>query len=127
MIPLSRDDDRFRLPGSPYEHDEPVAIVVISRDGQVDWSADAHVPSDTLWLPTTLFYAIAERSLLRHLDICAQTRLDRVACERLCQELSMVVDGSPRTDTSLAATLFCERARRVAESTDGAWLLVEGP
>lgn len=124
---MSGDDDRFRLPGSQYEHEEPVAIAVIPRGARVDWSAGSYVPSDTLWLPLTLFYAIAERSLLRHLDVYAQTRLDRVTCERLCQELSTVVDTSPRTETSLAATLIYARAHQVAVSTDGVWLLVEGP
>jgi hypothetical protein len=121
------EDDRFRVPGSRYENEEPVAIAVVPQTAQIDWTEETRVPPSTLWLPETLYTAIAERTLLRQVELYCQSKLDRATCELLCQELTTVAAESPDSDVSLAASLVLQRARLVAEASNGERLLIEGP
>jgi len=122
----SSDDDRFREPGSRYEHEEPVAVAVIDEDAPVDWSDSAHSPSGTLWLPETLFHQLAMATRLGGLDLNGQTRLTRQDCRTLAQELLTLEATTQDADVHVAATLVRKRAEAVV-SVERRALLVEGP
>ena len=123
----SVDDDRFRDPGTQYEHEEPVAFAAIKREASIDWSDRAHSPDDTLWIPESLFQELAARTRLGEISVHEQARLDRRECQALCEELTTLEAGATDADVRLAATLVLERARTVAQLPDGYVLLIEGP
>ena len=110
---MSLDDDRFRRAGSPYEHEEPVAVAVVAADARIDWSEAGRSADAALWLPESLFLEVATNTGLRSIRIHGQTRLGVQDCERLCEELGQVVDTSSNPDVRTAAALIQERAQRV--------------
>lgn len=119
------DDDTFRAPGSPYEHEEVVAIAAIPTGLVVDWM-EYRCPSSTLWLPEPLFDELAGATSLGQLDKYAQSRLDPQACARLEPELVRLLER-PIAEAPREATLrVLARVREVIGSTD-LELLVEGP
>lgn len=120
-------DDRFRFPGSTYEHEEPVAFAEVGAATAVDWSSPASAPANTLWLPESLFAALCRRTTLGSLDIYRQSRLCSAECQSLAQELTDLETVSLEPDILLAAALLREKVESVAAGGGATVLLVEGP
>ena len=119
-------DDSLRRPGSPYEHDEILAFMVVPKGAIVDWGAPRSIPDTVLYVPETLFEALARATLLASVDQYGDTRLDA----RVCVELGLQLDGvlaGPMTDMARDGTaLILARVREVASGRD-LELLIEGP
>ena len=120
------NDDRFRGRGSRYEHEEPVTFAAIKPEALIDWS-DGRSPESTLWIPESLFGALAAWTRLGRIDVYKQTRLNHLECEALCRELLAVESAVTDPDIRLVAKLVREKAYAVAESSEDSALLVEGP
>ncbi|HVZ73957.1 MAG TPA: hypothetical protein VHJ20_16370 [Polyangia bacterium] len=118
------DDDRFRTPGSHYEHEEVFAVAAVPRLARIDWSPGSYVPESTLWLPEPLFDSLAVNTVLAGLPRHEQNRLSSTTCRALAEQLRSIV--FPDDSERLAASLVTEVASRVGELSDHV-LLVEGP
>ncbi|KXI27008.1 hypothetical protein [Paraglaciecola hydrolytica] len=121
------NDDRFRVAGHKYEYEEPVAIAEVGVAAKVTWADAANSPEQTLWLPESLFLAIAQSTSLRHIDIYSQTLLDASDCATLEQELITLEAKASDQDVQLAAKLLREKAHAVVTKRGRTNLLVEGP
>lgn len=71
--PMDGDDDSFRGPGSPHEHETAVAFVMVRHGDFVSWGLHDRRPP-CLWLPETLFDWLAGVTSLRSVDKKDQTR-----------------------------------------------------
>ena len=79
-----------------------------------------------MYVPETLFEALARATLLASVDHYGDTRLDAYVCEELGRQLDGVLAG-PMTDMAREGTaLILARVREVASRPE-LELLIEGP
>jgi hypothetical protein len=120
---MDGDDDSFRVPGSPYEHERPVAFVMVRHGDFVSWGLHDRRPP-CLWLPETLFDWLASLTSLRKVDKKDQTRLDATQCAKLEPELLLLlVTPLPEAERN-AASKVLRRIREVMQRP-GTELIVE--
>ena len=123
LAPMDGDDDSFRGPGSPYEHEKAMAFVMVRYGDFVSWGLHDRRPP-CLWLPETLFDWLASVTSLRGVDKKDQTRLDANRCEQLeSQLLRLLAAPLPEAERN-AASKVLRRVREV-KLRPGAELIVE--
>ncbi len=120
---MEGDDDSFRGPGSPHEHEKPVAFVTLRLGEFVSWGPPERRPP-CLWLPETLFDWLASLTSLRNVDKNDQTRLDLGRCTRLEPELLRLLAAPLSDEERNAASKVLRRVREVMQRP-GTELLVE--
>jgi hypothetical protein len=120
---MDGDDDSFRGPGSPHEHEPVVAFVMVRHGDFVSWGLHDRRPP-CLWLPETLFDWLAGVTSLRKVDKKDQTRLDFNRCSQLEPELLRLLASPLPDDERNAAGKVLRRVREVMQRP-GTELIVE--
>lgn len=117
----------------PYADEEVVAIGIIANDQLVDWSNDEHTPSETLWIPESIFAQIQKNAdflgakHLASIDNHAQTRFDVDACTELLSESNVLINHSNDGDIRKATNFIKEFIMQVLDRNGEIQLLIEGP
>jgi hypothetical protein len=119
-------DDSLRGPGSPYEQDEILAFMVVTKGATVDWRTSGSIPDAVLYVPETLFEVLAKATLLASVDQYGDTRLDARVCVELGRQLDGVLAGPMTAMAREGTALILARVRAVASGRD-LELLIEGP
>ncbi|MEO5820770.1 MAG: hypothetical protein ABIT71_09710 [Vicinamibacteraceae bacterium] len=109
---MDGDDDSFRGPGSPYEHETPVAFVSVRIGDFVSWGLRDRRPP-CLWLPETLFDWLASVTSLRNVDKKDQNRLGSDRCAKLEPELLRLLAAPLPESERNAASKVLRRVREV--------------
>lgn len=120
---MDGDDDSFRGPGSPHEHETAVAFVTVRFGDFVSWGPRDRRPP-CLWLPETLFDWLAGVTSLRSVDKKGQTRFDANRCAKLEPELLRLLAAPLPEAERNAASKVLRRVREVMQRP-GTELLVE--
>ena len=115
------DDDRFRLPGSRYEDEEPIAIFLAPRGAPVDWHD--RLPAHALWIPESLFGQIAALAprTLGPINIHLQTRLTPREVRAILRELPATSEGVLGECLAAVREMMAKSLERRSD------LVVEGP
>jgi len=118
-------NDQFRMPGSKYEYDEPIAFLTISKGEEIDWAHfDFNYIYDFLYIPGIIFEEIVKKA--QELDLTYFKKFKLYQDERfsgdilleLLSEIDKIRKSIEDQDVLKAIELIIEKIEKCISSTE---------
>jgi len=118
-------NDQFRMPGSKYEYDEPIAFLTLSKGEEIDWAhIDFNYIYDFLYIPGIIFEEIVKKAQELDLNYFKKFKLyqhERFSGDilfKLLSEIDKIKESIEDQDVLKAIELIIEKIQKCISSTE---------
>jgi hypothetical protein len=118
-------NDQFRMPGSKYEYDEPVAFLTLSKGEEIDWAnIDFKYIYDFLYITRIIFEEIVKKAqeldlnCLKNFKLYKDERFSGDILFKLLSEIDKIKESIEDQDVLKAIELIIEKIEKCISSTE---------
>lgn len=125
LIKKEKYNDPFRMPGSKYEYDEPVAFLTLAKWEEIDWRhSEFDSTYDFLYIPETIFEEIINKAkelnqkYFKSIRLYKNERFSGDILFTLLSEIGKIKESTEDQDVLKAIELIIEKIEKCISSTD---------